>query len=107
MKIEIKNRFTGIVIFEGEFKSLKECVTAAVKARAYLAGAYLAGADLAGVNLAGADLTGANLTGADLTGAILSGANLTGVRWLSWSPVPAGWQINGAGRLERPVPGES
>jgi uncharacterized protein YjbI with pentapeptide repeats len=76
-------------------------------ADADLTGADLRGADLTGANLTGANFSGANLTGADLTGAILSGANLTGVRWLSWSPVPAGWQINGAGRLERPVPGES
>jgi len=82
MKIEIKNRFTGIVIFEGEFKSLKECVTAAVKARANLAGAnladaYLTGANLTDANLTDANLTGANLTDANLTRAYLAGANLT------------------------------
>ena len=93
MKIEIKHRFSGAVLFEGDHDSLKACVEAAVKARANLAGANLAGADLAGANLAGAyladaylagaDLAGANLTGAYLAdaylaGAYLAGANLTG-----------------------------
>ena len=52
MLIQIKNRFTGAVIFEDEYESLKACVRAAVKARANLADANLAGADLAGAYLA-------------------------------------------------------
>jgi len=105
MLIQIKNRFTAAVIFEGEYESLRLCVLEAVKARAYLADANLAGADLAradltdaylaranladanlaGANLAGAYLTGAYLTGADLAranlaGAYLAGADLTGAR---------------------------
>ncbi|HTD91155.1 MAG TPA: pentapeptide repeat-containing protein, partial [Burkholderiales bacterium] len=61
MKFEIKHRFTGAILFALECGSLKICVEAAVKARAYLTGANLTGA-----NLAGADLTRANLAGADL-----------------------------------------
>ena len=88
--IEIKNRWTGAVLYSGEHADVKEAVEAAVKARAYLADAnlaraclaraYLAGADLAGANLAGADLADANLTGANLAGANLDGANLRGAK---------------------------
>jgi hypothetical protein len=56
----IRNRWTGAPIYEGDFATLRECVKAALMARA----------DLAGANLTGAYLTGANLTGANLTGAI-------------------------------------
>jgi hypothetical protein len=56
---KIKHRFTGAVIFECKAESLRECVFAAVKARANLAGAYLAGANLADAYLAGADLADA------------------------------------------------
>jgi hypothetical protein len=77
MNIEIKSVF-GSVLFSGDFSSLSEAVTAAVKARANLAGANLAGAYLAGANLAGAYLAGANLAGANLAGAYLAGANLAG-----------------------------
>ena len=80
MKIEIKCRFSGNVLFshEAEENTLRLTIEAAVTARAYLAGANLAGANLAGANLAGADLAGANLAGADLAGAYLAGANLAG-----------------------------
>jgi len=59
MKFEIKNKFTGAVLFALETKSLKLCVAAAIKS----------GADLSGANLSGADLSGANLSGANLYGA--------------------------------------
>jgi len=76
--IEIKHRFTGAVLFALETESLKLCLQAAVKSRAYLYGAYLRGADLSGADLYGADLSGADLSGANLYGANLSGANLSG-----------------------------
>jgi hypothetical protein len=75
IKIEIKNRWTGKVIFEYENDkaAIKEAVIAA-----NLIDANLRGADLRDANLRGADLIGANLRGADLIGANLGGANLRG-----------------------------
>ncbi len=78
MKIEIKARFTGSVLFSIETDSMRLAVEAAVKSRANLSGADLCGADLSGANLSGADLYGANLSGADLYGANLPGADLYG-----------------------------
>ena len=80
VKFEIKNRWTGSVIFEYEKENntLKDTVEKAVEGGAYLGGADLEGADLGGANLGGADLEGANLGGADLEGANLGGANLGG-----------------------------
>ena len=66
MKIQIKNRYTGAVIFECETDSLKLAVELAVKSR---------------VNLSGADLSGVNLSGLNLSEANLSEANLTEVKW--------------------------
>jgi hypothetical protein len=66
MNIEIKNRFTGAVIFAGEYRSLKLAVIAAVEKKTYLRDADLRGADLRGADLSGADLSGADLSGADL-----------------------------------------
>jgi len=86
--MEIKNRFTGEVIFSHDCDSWKICVEAAVKSRAdlsranlygaNLSSAYLSGANLSSANLHGADLSGANLSGADLYGANLYGADLSG-----------------------------
>ncbi|MGY0666014.1 pentapeptide repeat-containing protein [Bordetella bronchiseptica] len=98
MKFEIKNRWTGAVLFTADVPDETEsgmvarvALEQAVKsganlARADLAGAnlagadlaraYLAGANLADANLADADLAGANLAGADLARAYLAGANL-------------------------------
>jgi hypothetical protein len=75
IKIEIKNRWTGKVIFEYENDkaAIKEAVIAA-----NLIDANLRGADLRDANLRGADLIGANLRGADLIGADLIDANLRG-----------------------------
>jgi uncharacterized protein YjbI with pentapeptide repeats len=75
---EIKNRFTGSVLFSLRCGSLKLCVEAAVAADADLTDANLRGANLTGANLRGADLRGADLRGANLRGANLTGANLTG-----------------------------
>ena len=78
VKIEIKNRWTGSVLFEYEKENntIKDTVEKAVKEGANLAGAYLGGADLEGAYLKGANLAGANLAGANLKGAYLAGANL-------------------------------
>jgi len=77
MKIEIKSRMTGGVIFSIETDNWKLAVEAAIKAGANLSGANLYGANLSGANLSGADLYGADLSGADLSKADLSGANLS------------------------------
>ena len=90
VKFEIKNKWTGSVLFEYEKEdnTLKKTVEKAVKEGAnlegadlegaYLRGAYFEGANLEGADLEGADLEGANLEGADLEGAYLRGANLEG-----------------------------
>ncbi len=79
MKIEIKNRFTGSVLFvhDAEENSLAITLQMATKARADLSGADLSGADLFRANLYGANLSGANLSGANLSRADLSRADLS------------------------------
>ena len=80
VKFEIKNKWTGSILFEYEKEdnTLKKTVEEAVRVGAYLEGANLAGANLAGADLEGADLGGADLEGADLEGAYLRGAYLRG-----------------------------
>ena len=78
MKIEIKNRWNGSVLFACEAGSMKLAVEMAIKAHANLAYANLTGANLTRANLTRADLTYANLTRAYLTRANLTRANLTG-----------------------------
>jgi hypothetical protein len=78
IKIEIKNRWTGSIIFEysKENNTIKETLLEAVKSGANLRGADLSGAYLRDANLRGADLRDADLRGADLRGADLRGADL-------------------------------
>ena len=78
MKIEIKNRFTGKILFthDAEGNTIKLTLEAAVSARANLAGANLVGANIAGANLVGANLDGAYLAGEVLTKTPLSLLNL-------------------------------
>jgi len=80
MKIEIKCRFSGSILFshEAENNSMKLTLEAAVSARANLARANLAGANLARAYLDGAYLDGAYLARANLDGAYLAGAYLAG-----------------------------
>ena len=66
MKIEIKNRWTGEVIYACEAGSMKLAVKAAIEAKANLSEANLREANLRGADLRGADLSGADLRGADL-----------------------------------------
>ena len=77
MKIQIKSRWDGKVLWEGEAESLKEAIEVAVKQRADLSGANLSGANLYRADLYGADLSRAYLSGANLSEANLSGANLS------------------------------
>ena len=69
--MEIKNRFTGEVICDGDFADLRDCI---VKNKANLRSANLRNADLRDADLWGADLRNADLWGADLRGADLRGA---------------------------------
>ena len=78
IKIEIRNRWTGSVVFEytKEGNTITETVLEAIRRGADLCDANLRDADLRGANLCDADLRGANLYGADLRGTDLRGANL-------------------------------
>jgi uncharacterized protein YjbI with pentapeptide repeats len=91
MLYEIKNRFTGSVIYTADLEcdenasdavKLGLAVVAAVKAKAYLSwadlsGAYLSRTNLSRANLSRTDLSGADLSWADLSGAYLSRTNLS------------------------------
>ena len=79
IKIQIKSRYFGSVLFEYEKENntIKDTLIEAVKKGADLRGAYLRGADLRGADLRSADLSGADLRGADLRGADLSSADLS------------------------------
>ena len=78
IKIEIRNRWTGSVVFEytKEGNTITEAVLEAIRCGADLRRANLRGADLSDADLRDADLRGANLCGADLRGANLYGADL-------------------------------
>ena len=79
IKIEIKNRFTGNVLFtyESENNTIKETLVKSVEQGADLQGAHLWGADLRDADLQGADLRGADLQGAHLRGAYLQGEKIS------------------------------
>ncbi len=78
MKTQIKNRFTGSVIHEGDYASIYEAVATAIKSKTDLRDADLRDADLRGADLCCADLGGADLGGADLRDADLRDADLRG-----------------------------
>ena len=80
IKIEIRNRWTGSVVFEytKEGNTITETVLDAIRRGANLRDADLRDADLRDANLRDADLRGANLCGAYLRGANLYGADLCG-----------------------------
>ena len=70
IKISIKNRWTGSILFEYSSvdNTLAKTVTEALKGDANLRGANLRGANLCGADLCGANLRGAYLCDADLRG---------------------------------------
>ena len=78
IKIEIRNRWTGSVVFEytKEGNTITETVLDAIRRGADLRDADLCDADLSGADLRGANLCDANLRSANLSGADLRGANL-------------------------------
>jgi len=75
-KFEIKNRFTGDVIYQSLKTTYIDVVEEAVAEGANLRDADLEGADLEDADLRDADLRDADLRGANLRGADLRGANL-------------------------------
>jgi len=75
---KIKSRWSGVVLFSIEAKTLRDCLEKALESDANLRGANLRGADLRDANLRGANLRDADLRGADLRDANLRGANLRG-----------------------------
>ena len=78
IKISIKNRWTGYIIFEYSSvdNTLAKTVLEALKGGADLREANLCDANLHGANLCGANLRDANLREANLCGANLCGADL-------------------------------
>ena len=89
LKIQIKNRWTGSILFEYEKEdnTIKDTLIEAVKNDADLRGADLRGANLSGADLRGAGLRSANLRGADLRDADLSGADLRGAKQIPYIPL--------------------
>ena len=89
MKVEIKHRYTGAVLFacdvpdENSGMAMRHALEKATEAGANLAGVNLTGANLTGVNLASADLTDVRLADANLTRTNLAGVNLTGANLTS------------------------
>ena len=85
IKIQIKSRITGVVLFEYEKENntISDTLIKAIErnenlTNADLRCAYLLGADLRGITLCGVDLRGATLYGADLFNASLLDADLRG-----------------------------
>ena len=99
IKLQVKNRWTGSVLFEYEKENntIKDTLLEALKQKAdlggadlrgaYLRGAYLRGAYLGDANLGGAYLGGAYLRGAYLRGAYLRGADLRGAKDIPYIPL--------------------
>ena len=76
-KFEIKNRWSGSVLFELECETLLDCLKGALKSDANLRSANLSGADLRSADLSDADLSDADLRSANLRSSDLIGANLS------------------------------
>ena len=76
--MQIKDRWTYKVLWDGECDNIREELEAAAKAGANLDRANLDGANLDGANLDRANLVGASLYRASLDGASLDRANLVG-----------------------------
>ena len=76
VNIEIKNRWTGDIIYSSEKTTMKEAVEESVKSEADLSEADLSEANLSEADLSEANLSEANLSEADLSEADLSKANL-------------------------------
>ena len=91
MKFEIKNRWSGEIIFSIETDSWRLAVELAVKSRANLSRADLSGADLSGANLSWANLYGETLDKAPI--------QIFGTRWfvlIAKEQIKIGCQIHKA-----------
>ena len=77
VNIEIKNRWTGDIIYSSEKTTMKEAVEESVKSEADLSEADLSKADLSEADLFEANLSKANLFEANLSKANLFEANLS------------------------------
>jgi hypothetical protein len=77
MKIQIKHRFTGSVIFETDAETIGAAVQAAIVAKINLRSADLSYANLSYANLSYANLSSANLRSANLRSANLRSADLS------------------------------
>ena len=76
--IQIKHRFTGVVLFEGESgMTMRQVLEQATTTKADLSYADLSSADLSSADLSSADLSSANLRSADLSSANLRSADLS------------------------------
>lgn len=101
---QINNRWTGAVLFKGDFATMRLCVEAARNSGANLSGANLRGANLRGADLRGADLRGANLSGAYLRDAKLLGAPVRrairsdNYEFYLW-PTETGWRVQAGCRF--------
>jgi len=106
MKTQIKHRFTEAVLHEGDYVSILEAVSGAIKAGADLSGADLSGAnlslaDLRSADLSLADLRSADLRSADLPGANLRSADLSGTFGDRWTALPEGYSVSPSGSIVR------
>ncbi len=93
IKIEIKNRFTGKILFEysKDNNTIKDTVLKAIEDKADLRWANLSEANLSKANLSEADLSKADLRWANLSEADLRWANLSeaNLRWANLSVIKA------------------
>jgi hypothetical protein len=80
MKLEIRDRWSGRVIFEHDVEdnTMLKTLKAAIAAGSDLRGSDLRGSDLSDSDLRGSDLRGSDLRGSDLRGSDLSGSDLSG-----------------------------
>ena len=80
LKIQIKNRFTGSVMFEfeSENNSMKKTLEAAIKNGSDLSNSNLRNSDLRNSNLRNSNLSNSDLSNSDLSSSDLSNSNLSG-----------------------------
>jgi hypothetical protein len=78
MKIEIRNRWTGAIMFTEEADSLKAASQRLVVRGSDLSGSNLRDSDLSGSDLSGSNLRDSNLSGSNLRDSNLSGSDLSG-----------------------------